>query len=119
MCSYCYLCGLVYVVIISLNIGYLYIIESPQYPGWVKIGITGNLKKRLQTYQTSSPFRDYRIVYSIEHPEYKDAERSLKETMVPFSKDIKGEWYKVDMEMAKSRLDECLECWGEPVIRLI
>ena len=104
---------------ISLIIGYLYIIENAAYPGWVKIGTTGNLKKRLQTYQTSTPYRDYRIVYSIEHPEYKLAERRLRETMGPFAKQIKHEWYEIDLEMAKSRLDEVLECWGEPLVYLL
>lgn len=104
---------------ISLIIGYLYIIENDAFPGWVKIGTTGNLKKRLQTYQTGTPFRNYRIVYSLEHPEYKLAERRLRETMKPFCTDRKNEWYKINMEMAKSRLDEALECWGEPLIRLI
>ena len=97
----------------------MYIIANEAFPGWVKVGTTKNLKKRLQTYQTSSPHRDYRILYSIEHPEYKDAERSIRETMEPFAKRIKNEWYMVDLEIAKSRLDEALECWGEPLVRLI
>ena len=104
---------------ISLIIGYLYIIENDAFPGWVKIGTTGNLKKRLQTYQTGTPFRNYRIVYSLERPEYKLAERRLRETMEPFSLDRKNEWYKIDLQMAKSRLDEVLECWGEPLVRLL
>jgi len=104
---------------ISLIIGYLYIIENDAFPGWVKIGTTGNLKKRLQTYQTGTPFRNYRIVYSLEHPEYKLAERRLRETMEPFSLDRKNEWYKIDLQMAKSRLDKVLECWGEPLVRLL
>jgi len=73
----------------------------------------------LQTYQTSSPYRDYRIVYSIEHAEYREAERRIKETMVPFAKRVKGEWYEIDLGIAKSRLDEQLESWGEPLIKLI
>ena len=73
----------------------------------------------MQTYQTSSPHRDYRIVYSIEHSEYREAERRIKETMVPFAKRVKGEWYHIDLGIAKSRLDEQLDCWGEPLIKLI
>ena len=103
---------------ISVYIGYLYIIVNESFPGWVKVGTTGNLKKRLQTYQTASPFRNYRLVYSIEHPEYRVAERRILETIEPFAKDIKGEWYKIDLEMCKSRLDEVRDCsWGEPLIK--
>ena len=61
--------------------GYLYVIINDSFPGWVKVGTTKNLKKRLQTYQTSSPHRDYQIVYYVEHPEYRQAEKEIKETM--------------------------------------
>lgn len=92
---------------------------NENYPGWVKIGTTGNLKKRLQVYQTSSPFRNYRVLYSIEHPEYRLAERRIRETIEPFAKSIRNEWYEIDEEMAKSRLDEVRDCWGEPLTKLI
>jgi len=39
--------------------------------------------------------------------------------MVPFAIRVKGEWYQIDLGMAKSRLDEQLDCWGEPIIKLI
>jgi len=44
--------------------GYLYIITNKSWQGWIKVGTTRNLKKRLQTYQTGSPFRDYEVIYS-------------------------------------------------------
>jgi hypothetical protein len=86
---------------------------NESFPGWVKVGSTGNLKKRLQTYQTSSPFRDYRLIYSIEHSEYRLAERMIREKIVPFAKSIKNEWYEIDIDMCKSRLDEVKDCWRE------
>jgi len=81
--------------------------------------VTRNLKKRLQVYQTSSPFRDYQIIYSIEHPEYMIAEAKIAETVGPFASDIRGEWYKMTREMAISRVDEVLDCWEESNIKLI
>ena len=42
------------------------------------------------------------------------AESMIAETVGPFAKRIKGEWYEMDREMAKSRLDEVRDCWGEP-----
>lgn len=91
--------------------GYLYIIINPIYKGWVKIGTTGNLKQRLHTYQTGDPFRKYTIIFSLYHPKFREAEKILKTTMKPFSTEIKGEWYKVDLNMAKSRLHEVLESY--------
>ena len=89
--------------------GYLYIITNQAWPGFVKVGVTLDLKKRLQQYQTSSPFRDYKLVYYIQHPKYLEAEKKIKETMKPFAKSIRNEWFEVDLHMAKPRLDEQLE----------
>ena len=94
--------------------GYLYVIINDSFPGWVKVGTTKNLKKRLQTYQTSSPHRDYQIVYYVEHPEYRQAEKEIKETMKHFAKSIHHEWYEVDINMAMSRLDEQIDKWACP-----
>jgi hypothetical protein len=89
--------------------GFLYIVTNEAFPEWVKVGTTMNLTERLHTYQTGDPFRRYRIVYSIHHPEFLQAEKRIKDVMKHFAKETKGEWYNVDLNMAKSRLDETLE----------
>ena len=89
--------------------GYLYIIINKSWPGWLKVGTTRNLKTRLQSYQTSSPFRDYEVIYSIKHPEYLQAEQNIKKQMKYFAKQIKNEWYEVDFHVAKVRLLEQLD----------
>lgn len=91
--------------------GYLYIIRNKAWPDWVKVGITENLDKRLQTYQTASPFRDYILEYFIHHPQYLVAEKRIKEMMSHFATEIKNEWFKIDLEMAKDRLDEQFEAF--------
>lgn len=91
-----------------MDSGYLYIITNDSFPGWVKVGITKDLKARLNHYQTGSPFRNYQLVYSIQHPKYEEAEKKIKDTMKYFAKSIKNEWFEVDLEIAKSRLDEQL-----------
>jgi hypothetical protein len=95
------------------KIGYLYIIINPAYPDWVKVGTTLNLENRLHTYQTGSPFRDYKILYSLYHPEYLQAEKRIKETMRYFAKSIRNEWYEVDIHIAKTRLEEQLDEYNE------
>lgn len=89
--------------------GYLYIITNPAYPGWVKVGTTGNLKQRLHTYQTGDPFRKYHLEYSLHHPMFREAEVKIKEVMQHFALEIKGEWYRIDLSFAKSRLEEQLD----------
>lgn len=92
--------------------GYLYVITNESFKGWVKIGVTENLEKRLQSYQTSSPYRNYKLEYSLHHPRYLEAEKKIKETIKPFSLDIKHEWIKIDLNMARSRLEEVLESFN-------
>lgn len=95
--------------------GYLYIIQNKAWTNWIKIGITTNIKHRLHTYQTGSPFRDYKVLYIIEHPEYKKAEKRVRLIMKPFTKEIRNEWYNVDIEMAKSQLELLLSEYSSEI----
>ena len=88
--------------------GYLYIIINPAFPSWCKVGITMNLKERLHLYQTCDPHRGYKLVYSLYHPAYKEAEKKIKEAMKPFAKSIKNEWFECDATTARVRLEEQL-----------
>mgnify|MGYP006921470020 CR=1 FL=1 len=92
--------------------GYLYIVTNAAFPGWVKIGTTWNLIDRLHTYQTGDPYRGYKLQYSLHHPLFREAEKKIKEVMKHFALDISGEWYKIDLAFAKSRLDEALESYN-------
>lgn len=91
--------------------GFLYVITNKAWGNWVKIGVTENLTKRLQQYQTSSPHRDFVLEYSLQHPRYLEAEKKIKEFIKPFAKSIHNEWYEIPIEFAKSRLDEVLESY--------
>lgn len=92
-----------------MKTGYLYIITNPSFPGWIKIGTTWDLDKRLHTYQTGDPNRQYKIEYYLHHPHFREAEKKIKESMKYFAKSIKGEWYETDLQFAKSRLHEQLD----------
>ena len=93
--------------------GYLYIITNETaFPGWVKVGTTDNLSNRLSTYQTGDPLRGYNVVYSIHHPKYKEAEKMVKCIMKPFAAEIKNEWYKINLYMAKENLDEVIRTYS-------
>lgn len=93
----------------NANEGYLYIITNPAMPGWVKIGVTEDLNNRLHNYQTGDPNRSYKIEYYLKHPEYKIAEKKIKENMKMFAKSIKNEWFECSLLIAKTRLDEVLD----------
>lgn len=93
----------------SLVEGYLYLITNSAWPGWIKVGTTKNIKHRVRSYQTGSPFRDYQVVYSVKHPDYLLAEKRIRQQMEYFASDIRNEWFKVDLQIAKDRLVEQLD----------
>lgn len=88
--------------------GYIYIISNPAHKGYIKIGITDDIKNRLHTYQTGDPNRAYKVEHYIYHPNCIAAEKQIKESMKYFAKSIKKEWYECDLCVAKVRLDELL-----------
>jgi len=89
--------------------GFIYIISNSAFPNFYKIGVTNDIKSRLRTYQTSSPHRDYRIEYYIQHPDCYVAEQRIKEMMKHFALEIRNEWFRIDLNIAKTRLNETLE----------
>lgn len=42
--------------------GYIYALVNPVWPGVVKIGMAGSVKRRFFSYQTGDPYRAYRVV---------------------------------------------------------
>lgn len=41
--------------------GFAYIVTNPAWPNHYKVGMSKHVKKRVQTYQTYSPYRDYKL----------------------------------------------------------
>ena len=77
-------------VVNSNYFGFIYCITNPAYTGYVKIGITNNVRKRLASYQTYDPYRSfklecYRFVYD---------KRLVEKTLLQVYKTTldKGEW---------------------------
>lgn len=88
--------------------GYIYIISNIHFPEYYKIGVTHDINSRLRTYQTSSPFRDYKIEYYVKHSDCYSAEKKIQENMKYFATDRKKEWFRCPLHMIKNRLDESL-----------
>ena len=42
--------------------GQVYILYSPAYPSWCKIGMAVDARDRLSSFQTGTPYRDYILV---------------------------------------------------------
>ncbi len=84
---------------------YVYIISNPAWGDWYKVGIATNIHKRLGTYQTGSPFRDYKVEYAIHTPFYDSIEKHVHHAADKHM-ECKHEWVKVPLEEIIDVLDD-------------
>ena len=90
--------------------GQVYIITNPAWDGWVKVGMAVDAKDRLNNYQTSSPYRDYNLVYTIDTPDRRWTERKMHDIlngMITLEK--QNEWFKIEPEWVAGWLKEIVE----------
>ena len=84
--------------------GQVYIMYSPAYPSWCKIGMAVDAKDRLSSFQTGTPYRDCILVAAYDVPDRRKAETAahnlLRETHAS-----KNEWFVVGANVAKEILD--------------
>ena len=84
--------------------GQVYIMYSPAYPSWCKIGMAVDAKDRLSSFQTGTPYRDYILVAAYDVPDRRKSETAahnlLRETHAS-----RNEWFVVGANVAKEILD--------------
>ena len=85
--------------------GYVYVITNPCWKGWVKVGMAIDAKDRCNQYQTSSPFRDYKLHYSRFFSDRKVAEKKAHKLLKKNSEQKKGEWFKITKQDAKNIIE--------------
>jgi len=74
----------------GIKAGYVYAIVNPAWPEYVKIGSAIDVDDRLNSYQTSSPLRDYRLV-----DYYFTEDRHKAESKIHDMFERQSEWCKV------------------------
>ena len=90
--------------------GQVYIITNPAWEGWIKVGMAVDAKDRLNNYQTSSPYRDYDLVYTIDTPDRRYTERMMHDIlngMMTLEK--QNEWFKIEPEWVIKHLEEIVD----------
>jgi len=80
--------------------GYVYVITNAAWPEWVKVGMAIDADDRLSGYQTSSPFRDYELQYSVYCKDRRKLERKAHKAVGSISSDRNNEWFKASVEDA-------------------
>jgi len=80
--------------------GYVYVITNAAWPEWVKVGMAIDADDRLNSYQTSSPFRDYELQYSVYCKDRRKLERKAHTAVGSIASDRNNEWFKASIEDA-------------------
>ena len=87
--------------------GQVYIIANKAFPNWYKVGKAVSAEDRLNGYQTSSPHRDYELLYVIDVDNRHTAETSVHRVlrdMLP-EDHCQNEWFNWTLEDIKLVLD--------------
>ena len=75
-------------------------ITNAAWPEWVKVGMAIDADDRLNSYQTSSPFRDYELQYSVYCKDRRKLERNAHKAIGSIASDRNNEWFKASVEDA-------------------
>jgi len=86
--------------------GYVYAITNPAWEGWVKIGMAVDAEDRCSAYQTSSPFRDYKIETSVTVKDRRKAEAEAHKKAKKIARQTMGEWFNMPIEEVKNIIKE-------------
>lgn len=84
--------------------GQVYILYSPAYPSWVKIGMAVDAEDRLKQFQTGSPYRDYILIKAYDTDDRRKAESEIHE-LLRKTHGSKNEWFVISAPVAKEILD--------------
>jgi len=85
--------------------GQVYIISNPCWDGWIKVGMAVDATDRCNQYQTSSPFRDYKLCYTKDFKDRRSAEQTAHKRLKKISIKYKGEWFKVSITEATKLIE--------------
>ena len=80
---------------------YIYVISNEQFGANIyKIGIAKDYKSRFNSYQTSDPFRAYKLKFYFLTPYYREIEKYIHKKF-----NALGEWVHADLENIKKAIE--------------
>lgn len=89
--------------------GYVYLITNPAWKGWVKVGMAIDANDRCNQYQTSSPMRDYKLVYSKYFQYRRVAEAQAHKLCAKKTTENNNEWFKINIKDAINLIESITE----------
>jgi hypothetical protein len=84
--------------------GQVYILYSPAYPSWIKVGMAVDAEDRLKQFQTGSPYRDYILIKAYDTDDRRKAESEIHK-LLEKTHARKNEWFVIAAPIAKEILD--------------
>lgn len=84
----------------SIEEGFVYLLEHPLYPGWVKAGMTVDYIKRMELYNQADPLSRYRYIDIHWVSNRRDREHQLLSDLAQQTKEVSGEWFFLDSDVA-------------------
>lgn len=94
--------------------GYVYVLTNPAWPDWVKVGMAIDAEDRCNSYQTSSPFRDYQLHYQVHSDDRRDLERQAHEAVSEIAESQANEWFKIPVPLAVTCITDLLKQQNSP-----
>ena len=91
------------------KVGEVYIIRNPAWEGWYKIGMAVDADDRVLSYQTSSPHRDYEVVYKVKVNNRREAEKKAHREAERLAEKYNSEWFYIDTDEAIGILNKIKE----------
>jgi hypothetical protein len=89
--------------------GFVYVISNPAWSSWVKVGHSRDPERRLSSYNTGCPDRDYTLDGYIYFEKRLDAEQKIHQTLKEEGFLNKGEWFQCLSSYALTKLGELNE----------
>jgi len=99
----------------TLHGGFVYLLQNPSWPGWIKIGKAANLENRLSSFNTSAPHIDTLFEYitwfesnfalDIEQAVHAYLNNNLPRNPNQLSRN--GEWYFIEQELVIETIQQC------------
>jgi hypothetical protein len=86
--------------------GWIYLIENEEFGGWIKCGMTSNIKSRLSQYNCSDPLSRFNVIVSKKVKNKRKAEIELISVIKNNALISNGEWFKIDKEQAIEIFDK-------------
>lgn len=93
----------------AIKEGYVYLITNPAWDGWVKCGRAVDAVDRCRSYNTSSPYRDYKLTFKVYTNDHHVAEAKAHIELKKAANETRGEWFKVGVTQAKRILKSILK----------